>query len=395
MFWPILTFLALAGGLGLAWMAWRQARRSQWELTRLRAELNDARSDREQADHEGRAQQKALLDGMAEGILVLDAQQRVRLVNRVLREWFELGPETQGRTTMEILRRHELGDMINAAASQGGSREIELEIQGATPRILQVNACVYCNARGECQGTVVVFHDVTRLKRLENLRQEFVANVSHELRTPLSLIAGCVETLIHGAQQDPVAADRFLRMIQKHTERLTFLIEDILTLSQLESGRTLFHHQTIELRRAVDRLLEDFRLRNDARSIEFQNAVPPDLRARADTQRFSQVLINLLDNAIKYGKPDGRVEVGARRAGPQWIELWVKDNGPGIPAHAIERIFERFYRVDRSRSREQEGTGLGLSIVKHIVQAHGGKAWAASEPGRGASFFFTLPAAEP
>jgi two-component system phosphate regulon sensor histidine kinase PhoR len=232
-----------------------------------------------------------------------------------------------------------------------------------------------------------------KAEEARRIKEEFVANVSHELRTPLSLIAGCVETLIDGAREDPAATDRFLRMIQKHTERLTFLLEDLLTLSQLESGRTLFHFQTVDLHGAVDRLLEDLRLRADAQQVTFRNQAPEAIFVRADSQRLSQVLMNLVDNAIKYGGPEGTIEVGARLADQETVEVWVRDDGPGIPAHALERVFERFYRVDRARSRDQGGTGLGLSIVKHIIQSHGGKVWVASELGKGATFFFTLPSA--
>ncbi len=391
--WPLWVAVAVAaGGAWMGW-CWRRQRRLQWESTQLRSELNALRAHQEEAAAHERSQKEALFNSMVEGILVLDAQQRVQLVNRALRTWFELNEDIRGKTAMEILRHHELRDMVNVVTGQGKAETIELEIPGPKPRVLQINACAFGNGQGARRGAVLVFHDVTRLKQLENLRKDFVANVSHELRTPLSLIAGCVETLIDGAQHDPVAADRFLRMIQKHTERLTFLLEDLLTLSQLESGRSLFNFQTVQLRGAVDRLLDDIRLRADARQATFSNRVPEALSVRADSQRLSQVLINLLDNAIKYGKPGGTVEVGAQGGEGRMVEVWVRDDGPGIPANALERIFERFYRVDRARSREQGGTGLGLAIVKHIVQSHGGKAWAASEFGKGATISFTLPMA--
>jgi two-component system, OmpR family, phosphate regulon sensor histidine kinase PhoR len=394
MMWPYLAFVMSAAALALIVWLWRRLLRLQWDSAQLQTDLAGLRSHQEQANHYARAQQEALLNSMVEGILVLDERQCVRLVNRTLMQWFNLEADVKGRSTLEVLRRHELQEMVSRAAEQEAAQEIELEVSGATPRILQVHACMVRGVQGENQGTVVVFHDVTRLKQLEDLRREFVANVSHELRTPLSLIAGSVETLIDGAKKDPEAADRFLHMIQKHTARLTFLIDDLLTLSQLESGRSVFHFQKVVLREAIERLLDDMRSRADAGEVAFRNQVPEVLSARADSQRLGQVLLNLLDNAIKYGKSNGTIEVGARAASADMIELWVRDNGPGIPAQAAERIFERFYRLDRARSRETGGTGLGLSIVKHIVQSHGGRVWVSSEPGKGATFFFTLPVAK-
>jgi two-component system phosphate regulon sensor histidine kinase PhoR len=242
---------------------------------------------------------------------------------------------------------------------------------------------------------VLVFHDLTRLRQLERTRQEFVANVSHELRTPLSLIKGYCETLIDGARQDPAVALRFLQTIEKHADRLTFLIEDLLTISRLESGQVVLNLQPVELAPLVARLLEERQSRVRDKAVRVRNDVPADLIVRADADRIEQVLLNLVDNALKYGGPAVEVTVGARRREEDGlVEVWVKDTGPGSAPEHRERIFERFYRVDRARSREQGGTGLGLSIVKHIVQSHGGEVWVNSEVGRGSTFCFTLPPAE-
>ncbi|HXS67598.1 MAG TPA: ATP-binding protein, partial [Candidatus Polarisedimenticolia bacterium] len=234
-------------------------------------------------------------------------------------------------------------------------------------------------------------HDLTRLKQLERTREEFVANVSHELRTPLSLIKGYTETLLDGAKDNPEVETKFLQTIQRNSERLQFLIEDLLTISELESGRLKMNLQSVRLRSLVDRVLEDFKTQAESRHVELKNEMP-DLTARADSDRLQQVLGNLIGNAIKYGRSDGHVGVSGRLANANLVELCVHDDGPGIPPESIERVFERFYRVDKARSREQGGTGLGLSIVKHIVQSHGGKVWVKSEPGKGAAFYFTLPA---
>jgi two-component system phosphate regulon sensor histidine kinase PhoR len=226
---------------------------------------------------------------------------------------------------------------------------------------------------------------------LENTRREFVANVSHELRTPLSLIKGFVETLLDGAKNDPETATHFLQTIEKHTNRLTYLIEDLLTISRLESGQIVMNRQPVNLHEEVARALEDLQARAAEKNVTLENLVPTGLRALADADRLQQVLSNLIENAIKYGRDAGRVSIGAKARSENEVEIWVRDDGPGIPAGARERVFERFYRADRARSAESSGTGLGLSIVKHIVQAHGGEVGVNSEPGTGTTFFFTLP----
>ena len=254
---------------------------------------------------------------------------------------------------------------------------------------------VYCAEAifhdGKKEGTILVFHDLTRLKQLERTREEFVANVSHELRTPLSLIKGYVETLLDGAKDNPEVSTKFLKTIHRNSERLQFLIEDLLTISQLESGRLKMNLQPVKLRPLVDRVLEDFKTPAQAKHVALVNEMP-DLTAHADADRIQQVLCNLVSNAVKYGRTEGCVEVSGKIADGA-VEICVEDDGPGIPTESLERVFERFYRVDKARSREQGGTGLGLSIVKHIVQSHGGKVWARSELGKGAEFHFTIPTA--
>jgi two-component system phosphate regulon sensor histidine kinase PhoR len=218
-----------------------------------------------------------------------------------------------------------------------------------------------------------------------------VANVSHELRTPLSLIKGYTETLLDGAKDDPAVAVKFLQTIDRNAERLKLLIEDLLTISELESGRMRLQLQPVSLPVFVGKLVEDFQPRASARNVRFVNAVP-ELVVSADPNRLGQVFSNLVDNAIKYGRTGGTVNLLARASKDGMVEICVGDDGPGIPEEACERVFERFYRVDKARSREQGGTGLGLSIVKHIVQSHGGRVWVESEPGKGSRFYFSLPA---
>jgi len=237
---------------------------------------------------------------------------------------------------------------------------------------------------------ILVFHDLTRLKQLERTREEFVANVSHELRTPLSLIKGYVETLLDGARNHPEVAERFLKIIERNTNRLDLLIQDLLTISALESGRMKLNLQPVDIRLVAEKVLADLHGKAENKHVTLANTLPP-MPVRADPNRLDQVFANLVDNAIKYGRTNGKVTVGGRKLDNGQVEIFVQDDGPGIPPEALDRVFERFYRVDKARSRDQGGTGLGLSIVKHIVHAHGGEVWARSEVGKGATFFFTLP----
>ena len=245
----------------------------------------------------------------------------------------------------------------------------------------------------ESAGALLVFHDLTKLRQLEMMRQDFVANVSHELRTPLSLIKGAAETLLDSGQIEPATREKFLGIIDRHATRLALLIEDLLLLSALDSGRIELHVQPVPLRAMVQEVLEDLALAAQERGVALVNEVPAALEARADGGRLRQVLSNLIDNAIKYGREQGRVQVGATALGAGWVQVFVRDDGPGIPAEARERVFERFFRVDKARARSQGGTGLGLAIVKNLVLAHGGEVRLESADGRGTTFYFKLPAA--
>ncbi|MEO8427907.1 MAG: ATP-binding protein [Verrucomicrobiota bacterium] len=336
-------------------------------------------------------QQEALFNSMAEGVLVLNQTGKIVSANRSLEKLLGQTMNIRGQSIMAAFRLHELADLVNRLTKEDTVLGYELTLPGLNPRCLEVNATSVLGQSSERQGAILVFHDLTRLKQLENTRQEFVANVSHELRTPLSLIKGFVETLQDGAKDDPVLASRFLQTIEKHADRLTYLIEDLLTISRLESGQIVMNMQPVELKGVAQRVLEDLRSRAGEKNVTIENAVADDLVARADADRLEQVLFNLLDNAIKYGRNPGRVIIGGKELPDRKVELWVRDDGPGIPPEAGERVFERFYRVDRARSREKGGTGLGLSIVKHIVQAHGGEVWVQSELGVETTFFFTLP----
>ncbi|HEY6169859.1 MAG TPA: ATP-binding protein [Verrucomicrobiae bacterium] len=381
--------IALAA-VGTAWFFWKSRRLVQAELEQARRQLESSREQQQRDLAHTQAQQQALFDSMIEGVLLLDPKGNIRLVNQALERLFGVTFDLRGKTVMEAFRLHELQALINAVLVEGRVVAHELELPSLDGRCLQVNAASILGRESRLQGIILVFHDLTRLKRLENTRQEFVANVSHELRTPLSMIKGYAETLIEGAKDDPEVALRFLQTIDKHADRLTYLIEDLLTISRLESGQIAINLEKTELRPVIERALVELRGRGREKTVTLLNEVPEGLIVRVDADRIHQVVFNLVDNAIKYGRREVCVAVGAHVTSEKFVEVSVNDNGPGIAAEHLGRIFERFYRADKARSREHGGTGLGLSIVKHIVQSHGGEVWAKSEVERGATFYFTL-----
>jgi two-component system phosphate regulon sensor histidine kinase PhoR len=385
--WPYLIIAVLAALAG--WLLW-QGRRARFDAQQLRAQAA-VLSDRQRlTEQQARAQQAAVFNSMVEGLVLLGPDGRIQIANRQFSRLFGAGEDLAGRTLIEAARMHEVAELVDGLSAEQPAHGRELLLPGLPDRWLEVNAAAVFDEQRGRQGTVVVFHDLTRIKRLERNREEFVANVSHELRTPLSLIKGYTETLLDGAKDNPEVSLKFLQTIDRNAERLKLLIEDLLTISELESGRIRLQLQPVALRPLVVKLCEDFKPRVASREVTLVNEMP-ELTARADSDRVQQVLSNLVDNAIKYGRNGGTVTIRGRATDEGRIELCVADDGPGIPADARERIFERFYRLDKARSREQGGTGLGLSIVKHIIQSHGGKVWVESEMGKGSRFFFLLP----
>lgn len=387
--WPALV-IASASLVLVTWLLGRErVLRARLRDNALR--LAELKTRRNLELVEEQSKQQALLDSMVEGVLLLDEKGRIEHVNPALVRLFSLPPDTRGRPLADAIPLPQLAELARRTVQQGRIIEHELDLPGENARVLQVNSVALRDSERLHAGVLLVFHDLTQYKRLEDQRREFVANVSHELRTPLSLIKGYTETLLAGAHLDPVHCTRFLQVIDKHADRLTFLIEDLLTISRLESGQVLMNLQPTNLKGIAGQVIEDLRARAAERGATVRNEVPEALRVHGDGDRLQQVFANLVDNAIKYGRPGGKVVVGARSLHEDLVEAWVADDGQGIPPEARERVFERFYRVDKGRSREQGGTGLGLSIVKHIVQGHGGEVRVESEVGRGTCFYFTLP----
>ena len=340
------------------------------------------------------AQIDTTLGSLKEAVMILDEQNRIMLANGALHALF---PRTRGvpqqRLELALDSRGFL-EYVNAvrAGNAPTQQEVEFTDGGASIWVEATGAMIPAIDQPTGSWALFVLHDVTRQKKLEGLRRDFVANVSHELRTPLSVIKGYVETLVDGGREMPVEdREKFLLTIQRHTERLNSLLEDLLTLSRLESATPGLNSEKTNLAALISSVAEDVGRRPAAAGHSFKLTLEPGVGELAiDPLKITQVLENLIDNALKYSPRGSVIEVSAK-VGAAGVEVCVRDNGPGIPAEDLSRIFERFYRVDKGRSREKGGTGLGLSIVKHIIQLHGGRVWVESELGQGAAFFFSLP----
>jgi two-component system phosphate regulon sensor histidine kinase PhoR len=348
-------------------------------------------------DLEGeRAKVAAILDSMVEGVIAIDQRGRIVLMNQAARWIFDLGREpVEGRPLLEIVRHKEILDLVAGGKSLDAeaTRRREIELGPPVDRILDAHASPMALAPSG-QGTLLVLHDVTELRRLERVRTEFVANVSHELRTPLTSIRGYLETLLDGALEEPANARRFLEIAHTHAERLSRLVDDLLQLSDIETGKLVLKLAPLGLHEVAADVVAFFEKQAAQKSLSLSNNVPVDLWVQADWDRLTQILVNLVDNAVKYTPEKGQITLAATRGGVNgFVHVWVADTGIGIPSTDLPRITERFYRVDRARSRELGGTGLGLAIVKHLVQAHGGELWLESELGKGTTVNFSLPEA--
>jgi two-component system phosphate regulon sensor histidine kinase PhoR len=363
---------------------------------RIRAAFSRAIAEKEKVD--------SILRCMVEGLVVVDPKSRLLLINDQAQKMFKL-PASQdltGKSLIEIVRHPQVRAITQEITTydfSAGQYTKEIELEG--DRSFLVNAVSLTDGQQKALGFIFVFHDITDLKRLETVRADFVANVSHELRTPLTAIRGYVETLLSTPPADPKDASQFLEIIQRHTERLGRLTEDLLTLSDLESGRARMEHRSVEVGNLIQGVLEVFMDQAAKKNLTLTRVIEPGLfPLLGDPDRLQQLLINLIDNAVKFTPVGGGVTITANKAGAleilgSMVELAVSDTGPGIPEKDLPRLTERFYRVDKARSRELGGTGLGLAIVKHIVQAHGGQLKIDSVVQKGTTLRVILPTVKP
>ena len=392
---PVIEMQAIAHQMSEGQFAVRAPVRSVDELGALGRALNVmAVRLREQIEtlQAERAKATAILDGMVEGVIAVDGHESILLMNERARAMFGVGQgRGDGKPFLEVIRNADLHEIFRESRRAGDVARREVRLTAPVERFLRVTA-VPLLLTGEPPGLVMVVDDVTTLRRLEHVRTEFVANVSHELRTPLTAIQGYLETLLGGALDEPEHARRFLEIAFRHTERLGRLLNDLTDLSNIELGKVSLRLAATPLAPVVDSVLAIIAAKAREGGVTLAAAVPAGLSGAADHDRLAQILINLVDNAVKYTSTGGAVTVRARPLGDH-VEIAVSDTGVGIPRADLPRITERFYRVDKARSRELGGTGLGLAIVKHLVLAHGGDLAIESEEGQGTTVRVTLPVA--
>ncbi|ARU60444.1 hypothetical protein CBW65_04685 [Tumebacillus avium] len=363
---------------------------------RVMADSINAMAARLSDQIEDLTQQKGKLEGilkhLVSGVIVVDRSGRVTLVNQAI-EWMI------GYKAEELLQKWHweagynfgLSAMIDEAILVGTAQKKEITLHRPVERTVEVHITPVSSNNGRIAGAVVLMHDVSEWRQLERMRSEFVANVSHELRTPITAVKGFSETLLDGALNDPVITRQFLQIIYDESERLKRLVTDLLELSKIESGHTVFHFEPFDLTALVKRTVEKYRHQAESLGLTLETELPPaHLQLEGDSDRIAQVLINLLGNAIAYTPSGGRVDVSVMEQEDD-VVLKVRDTGVGIPAEDIPRLFERFYRVDKARARRSGGTGLGLAIVKHILESHHGQVEVTSVVGEGSEFTITLP----
>ena len=344
---------------------------------------------------EGNFNLQAILSSMEEGVMVVDTAHMIHLVNESFCKLFGISISPLQKTVLRALRDASVEEIVRTTLETGvlQTREISPVHQSReeTVRHFAVSAVPLKNPEGETSGVVVVLHDISRLRQLEEIRREFVANVSHELRTPLSIFSGYLENLIDNPARPRKELLATFEIMEKHSHRLNALLYDLLTLARLESKRELIEPVSIRPAPFLRQIANDWKMKLDGKKISLTLDVPQDLPSfTADSMRMEQILNNLIDNAIKYTPEGGSISIAAH-CDPDSMTIRVADSGIGIPARDIPHIFERFYRVEKARSRDAGGTGLGLSIVKHIVSLHGGTVLAESAYGKGTTITFSIP----
>ncbi|HET9953979.1 MAG TPA: ATP-binding protein [Polyangiaceae bacterium] len=383
-------FLVALGSGAVVWLLLaRPALRQSRQLRRASQELSESYAATVRDLKRERDLLGGILETMQEGLLLLNEQDEIVLLNPSLRSTLLLPADVVGKKLSDALQREELNELVRQARGTHKPAASELSVSGLKPRRLAVRANPM---PAPSSAVLLVFFDVTEVRRLESMRRDFVANVSHELRTPVTAICSATETLLGGALKDLDAAPMFVQIIERNSERLRALVEDLLDLSRIESKEYKLERTELDISTIVERALSLIREKAQKGRVRIDVELAPDLPvAIADARALEQVLLNLVENAIKYCPPGSRVVVRARVDRAGYVRIAIEDTGPGIPERDLPRLFERFYRVDAGRSREMGGTGLGLSIVKHLVEAMGGEVGVQSRVGFGSTFWFTLP----
>ena len=327
----------------------------------------------------------AVLEQMTDGVLIADSNGQIQFANPAAEKLFE-SPNAVGRTVVEVIRHHQLVETWKRCQQTNEIQSESVELP-ARRQFLQLIAIPDQHAG----GSLLLVQDLTRVRRLETVRRDFISNISHELRTPLASLKALTETLQDGALSDPEAGPRFLGRIATEVDALTQMAQELLDLSKIESGQVALNLAPVSSKKLLMSAAERMKLQAERAGLILQVVCDDDLpNVHADQARLEQVLVNLIHNAVKFTRPDGEVALLAESVS-EAVRFGVKDTGIGIPLDDVPRVFERFYRVDKSRTGS--GTGLGLSIARHIVEAHGGKIWAESEEGRGSTFYFSIPVA--
>jgi two-component system, OmpR family, phosphate regulon sensor histidine kinase PhoR len=341
---------------------------------------------------------QTILGAMEDGLLAVDARSRVTLMNPTFQKLFELRDPAVGVPLVEAVRHATLDQLIAETLRTGEAMRGELSLADSRTHIerhVEVSAVPIKNADDEVTGAVVLFHDITELKQLDQIRRDFVANVSHELRTPLSILRGYIEVLFDEPETSRDELARILSIMERHSKRLQRLVDDLLSLAQLESSHAELEISVVRMVDLFNNLIRDWKEKLTGKNLKVIVDLPSEtLVLRADGTRLEEALHNLLDNAVKFSLENGQIHLRGARCGTN-VVLSVADNGIGISREHLPRIFERFYRADKARSRELGGTGLGLAIVKHIAQLHGGRVEAESELGRGTTIRIVLPEVPP
>ncbi|HPN09341.1 MAG TPA: ATP-binding protein [Syntrophales bacterium] len=366
------------------------------ELGRLTQDVNyllEGQQEKIRLATEEKSKLEAAFDGMVEGVLTLDRDSRIDQFNRGLRKMLGKGrAEILGKTPLEVFRSADLQTALQRFREKGETIWQEVSLGDEKPLILDVNISAIRGFPGDEGKVMMVFHDVTRLKQLERMRMDFVANVTHEIRTPLTAILGYIETLQQGTVQDREQMDRFLLTAHNNALRLNRLVDDLLTLSNIETGETKLQFQEVAVAEAIREVVRTMAAQAAAMGIAVEELLPADLPAvHADRDRVFQIILNILDNAVKFTPAGGVVRITAAPAEGNGVIVRISDTGIGIPANELPRLGERFYRVDKTRSRESGGTGLGLSIVKHLMAAHGGRLDIESIHGQGTTVSLYFP----